>query len=242
MAGLPPDILLYALLAAGLVLWLRSVLGTRHGEEHERPNPFSSLPEDKSEAGAGDSAVIDGAAIDVDGPKLPRNVRLEDESVEAALDDLVRQDKNFNLSRFTTGAQDAFVLIVESFAEGDRDTLKDLLTDSVYKAFDRAIKDREAESKTVSTEIHAVRKMDILAADVISGTAYITVRFTVDETCIIRDSDGDILSGDPDRVTEMIDIWVFGHDIKSKDPRWLVYETRDGDVIEDHKTPVPDAS
>ena len=26
--------------AAGLIFWLRSILGTRHGEERERPNPF----------------------------------------------------------------------------------------------------------------------------------------------------------------------------------------------------------
>jgi hypothetical protein len=28
--------------------------------------------------------------------------------------------------------------------------------------------------------------------------------------------------------------------VRSRDPRWLLRETRDGDVKEDHKTPVPD--
>ena len=36
------DILLYALVAAGLVFWLRNILGTRHGDERQRSNPFSS--------------------------------------------------------------------------------------------------------------------------------------------------------------------------------------------------------
>ena len=71
--------------------------------------------------------------------------------------------------------------------------------------------------------------------------AYITVQFTADETCVIRNSDDVVISGDPDRITEMCDIWVFAKDMKSKDPVWQLVETRDGEP-EDHKTPVPDAS
>ena len=29
------DLLVYALVAAGLVFWLRSILGTRHGDERQ---------------------------------------------------------------------------------------------------------------------------------------------------------------------------------------------------------------
>src|SRR5690606_39836599 len=70
--------------------------------------------------------------------------------------------------------------------------------------------------------------------------AYITIRFIADETCVVRDKDGVILSGDPDRITEMNDIWTFVRDIKDRDPRWLVQETRDGDVIEESSTPLPE--
>ena len=37
---MPADLIVYALVAAGLVFWLRSILGTRHGDEQERPNPY----------------------------------------------------------------------------------------------------------------------------------------------------------------------------------------------------------
>ncbi|HRC27077.1 MAG TPA: hypothetical protein PKX87_06575, partial [Alphaproteobacteria bacterium] len=41
------DLILYAAIAVGLVFWLRSVLGTRHGDERQRPNPFAP-PSDSS--------------------------------------------------------------------------------------------------------------------------------------------------------------------------------------------------
>ena len=51
----------------------------------------------------------------------------------------------------------------------------------------------------------------------------------------------EVLPTDPDRITEMADLWTFGRKLKSKDPTWLIYETQDGEP-EDHKTPLPDAS
>ena len=71
--------------------------------------------------------------------------------------------------------------------------------------------------------------------------AYITVKFVADETNVLFDEDEKPLSGHPDHVTETVDIWTFGRNIKSHDPSWLVYRTNDEDSgEEDHKT-VPDS-
>lgn len=239
------ELILYAVVAAGLVFWLRSVLGTRHGEERERPNPFTAQPE-KTAPREGDipaAANIDnGMALDLSPrPPLPRGVSIEGEMAERGIFDIARNDRSFEIPAFTQGAQDAFAIVVEAFAEGDRDTLKNLLTDQVYFAFDAALREREGRGETVSTEIHSVRRAEILDARLEDSMAYITIRFIADETCVVRDKEGAILSGDPDRVTEMNDIWTFVRDIKGRDPRWLVQETRDGDVKEEASTPVPDA-
>lgn len=236
------DLIIYALVAAGLVLWLRSILGTRHGDERERPNPFTQAPAEKPVADLGKSLPLDAMPIDAQSAKvdLPRNVSFANEEAELGFYDILRADRDFNLISFTQAAQDAFVIIVEAFAEGDRDTLKNLLEDKVYAAFDAALKQRETNGEKVETEIHAVRRVELLNARIDGKTAYATIRFIADETCVVRDSAGIILSGDPDRITEMNDIWTFSHTIKGRDPRWLVHETRDGDVKEDTRTPVPD--
>jgi predicted lipid-binding transport protein (Tim44 family) len=243
---LPVDLILYALVAAGLVLWLKNLLGTRTGEERERPNPFTApvkTADAKPETPLLAAAMKDSEnTMDpVSGPAyaLPRHVTVQPRAQEG-LGDILDRDSSFDPGAFVLAAQDAFVIIVEAFAAGDKDTLKNLLTDKVFASFESAVNDRAARGEKISTEIHAIRRADVMDAKLQGRDASITLKFTADETCVIRDSADNILGGHPDRVTEMVDIWTFTRDIKSRDPRWLVSETRDGDV-EDHKTPVPDA-
>lgn len=229
------DLLLYAIVAAGLVFWLRSVLGTRHGGERDRPNPFANPPgEGKDSAKPANTPALAGAqnllpaadAAEDLNRQLGRGMSIADKTAESGLLEILRSDRAFDLGHFMTGAQDAFVMIVEAFAAGDRETLKDLLSPALYTAFEKAITARDARGEKASMEIHAVRKSDIMAARVQDKTAYITVRFTADETSVTRDGNDKIISGNPDRVSETIDIWTFGRSLRSRDPAWFVYETR----------------
>lgn len=240
-----PILILYALVAGGLVFWLRSILGTKTGEERERPNPFTAPVADQQKPREGADPVLRDDVVTLpladQRAVLPRNVSIANENAERGLSDIARSDRSFEIAKFCTNAQDAFVLIVESFATGDRDLLKELLEPKVYAAFERALDEREKRGDKLSTEIHAVRKMEIMDAKSDAKEAIVTIRFIADETCVVRDKDNVVLSGDPDRITEMNDIWTFAKPAKSREPIWLLRETRDGDMREDHKTPVPDA-
>ncbi len=237
-------LILYAVIAAGLVIWLRSVLGTRHGGERERPNPFTAPPPEKpaipNHTKTNEEATT-LALTDTAPPILPRGVSISNETVSREIFEVAHSMPDFDLARFAQGAQDAFAIIVEAFAAGDRDTLKNLLEPQVYTAFEGALKQREAAGEMMTSEIHAVRKMDILQARKDSKSVYIKMRIIADETCVIKNKEGAIISGDPDRITEMNDIWTFSKPLKSREPMWYLHETRDGDITEDHKTPVPDA-
>lgn len=231
------DLLLYIVIAVALVFWLRNTLGTRHGEERERR---SSL----EDAGVKQTLrqISDILEENPDDEDPFQKIGVTDRDVAENLHTLMRADRSFNPARFVDGAKDAFAMIVEAFAKGDLRTLKDLLAPGVYASFEQVIEDRAARGETVATEVHAVRKAEIADVRLIDRMAFVKIRFTADETFVIRDRDGSILSGHPDKVTEMTDLWTFGRDTRSKDPTWFLYETAD-DVPEDHdnKTPVPDA-
>lgn len=243
---MPADILIYALVAAGLVFWLRSVLGTRHGDERQRPNPFTSHNEAAMKAGAGHKPSVGalpagGGSFEEMSQGLERHMGIQGATARDGLMEIAREDRNFSLPQFMQSAQEAFVMVVEAFADGDRETLRMLLSEPLYNAFDKALSARESENKVVSVEIHAVRRAEILDARVQKRMAYITVRFVSDETNIMRDTDGNVVAGNPDRVSETVDIWTFGRDLRSRSPAWLLYETRDEDARDsDHKT-VPDS-
>lgn len=243
---MPADILLYAIVAAGLVLWLRRVIGTRSGSERTRPNPFTTPPPGQSPASQSQKPQEPGrvpglataAAPAGEAPNplavavaLPRDARyvLSAPGAEAVLTEIARQDRNFNLGYFLTGAQDAFVMIVEAFAAGNRELLKSLLAPDLYNAFDRAIAERESLGRTALTEIHAIRKVEITDIRLTDKTASITLRFVADESSVTRDAAGTVVEGNPDRVKETIDIWVLARNLRSKDPTWFLQATREED-------------
>lgn len=223
------DLIVYGLVAAGLVFWLRSILGTRHGEERQRPNPFTVQAENQAEQrtlALEDKTAAPEAMLAELAARSGQKFSIENKTAENALLEIAKIDRQFDVFAFLNAAQDAFVIIVEAFAEGERETLKDLLAPAVYDSFEAAIRAREAQKEEQVTDIHAIRKAQIVAARLDGKTAFITIRFIADETSVTRDSEGRIVSGDPDRITEMRDVWTFSRDLRARDPRWLVVETR----------------
>jgi predicted lipid-binding transport protein (Tim44 family) len=56
--------------------------------------------------------------------------------------------------------------------------------------------------------------------------AYITVDFDIEQTAVTRDKTGAVVEGNPDRISNVQDIWTFTRDTRSSDPNWLLIETR----------------
>ena len=239
---MPPDLIVYALVAAGLVFWLRSILGTRPGDEQERPNPYVQAEQSTDSSGehaylADEKPVSPEKSIFALAENKTGNLSIENKTAENGLLDILKADKKFDINLFMMAAQDAFAFIVEAFAEGDKETLENLLTEGVYGAFEGTIDAREKRGETSVTEIHAIKKAEVVGARLEGKKAFITVRFTADETSVTKDSDGEIIEGHPDKVTQMRDVWTFGREVNAKDPRWLVFETRDD--LEDDNTTIP---
>lgn len=233
------ELIIYALVAAGLVFWLRSILGTRHGDEPSRPNPYvtgadpHAKPAVKHEYRA-ETQVPGYKEYITDLAQNPTDVlSVADKAAENGLLDILRADKTFDVRDFLSKAQDVFALVVEAFAEGDRDTLRELLAGDVYEAFNRAIADREAAGQTQQIEVRAITTAEIREARMDGRGAVIVIRFTAEETSVTRDEDGTIIAGHPDKVFTMHDLWVFSRTVSSADPRWLVSETR-SDVTDDN--------
>ncbi len=238
------DLIIYGIIAGVLVFWLKSILGTRHGDERTRENPFAApdnKPGNREESNVIQLSPMPGTpSIRITKTTLTGRVRIETPDTEAGLRKIAEADPRFNLDHFMEGAEDAFELIVTSFAKGDRATLRSLLTPPVYNDFERAIIDRETRAETVDTRIESIPAMDIISATIKEGTAFISVRFTAQETCLIRNAAGVVIAGDPEKTTTMIDIWMFGREITATSPIWYVYETRD-EQAEPHKTPLPES-
>lgn len=211
--GFPVDLILFGMVAAFLVLRLRSVLGRRTG--FERP---------PGERGAVPVPSAAGMPAPVAAPPV-RGVPDARGPVGQALARIRSADPSFDPAGFLGGAEGAFRMIVEGFAAGNRQLLRALLADETYAGFEGAIADRESRGEVQRTEIREIREATIDGADLRGTTAEVTVRFVSDQVNMTTDATGKPVAG-ADAVTELTDIWTFQRDVRSTDPAWKLTGTR----------------
>jgi predicted lipid-binding transport protein (Tim44 family) len=221
--GFPIDLILFAMVAAFLVLRLRSVLGRRTG--FERP-PQQQTPGAPPEAMR--QARIEGVAEEIRPAARGSERRIIPDirtPVGQALSRIQGAEPGFDANAFLDGAQGAFRMIVAAFAASDREMLRGLLSDDTYAGFEGAITAREAAGETQRSEIRSMHELAIEAADLRGNTADVTVRFVSDQVNITTGRAGEVVTGS-DAVTELTDIWTFQRDLSLPDPTWRLVSTR----------------
>ena len=217
--GFPIDLVLFGMIAAFLVLRLRSILGRRTGFERP-PQPYQPPPGPAAAQGP----VIDGHAE----PVATAAHRPVPEPVSALGQTLARMqavDQSFDPAGFLDGAEKAFRMIVAAFASGDRATLRNLLSDDTFRAFEQAIAAREAAGHQQVSEIRGIPGVSIDGAELNGTVAQITVKFVSDQISLTRDQTGNPVAG-TDAVTEITDLWTYERDLSSRDPTWRLVAAR----------------
>jgi predicted lipid-binding transport protein (Tim44 family) len=138
----------------------------------------------------------------------------------------IRQaDPNFDLEVFRDRATAAYEAVATAFAAGDRQTLKPLLSDDVYRCFDSAIAEREARGESIEVIFSRIDKPEIGDGYMTDGLNALPVRFTADLFRTRYDMKGKVLAGDPKAQTRVCDRWVFARPQGSRNPAWQVVAT-----------------
>ncbi len=213
------DIIILAMIAAFLVFRLRNVLGKRTGNERPPQNPYGTR-EDAAPRDANDDDKIvslPGTIIEDDIP--------DDSPAQAGLKAIREADGNFSVQEFCEGARSAFEMIVTSFANGDSETLRPLLSDEVFENFDGAINNRNANGETMEMTLVGIREADVIEASMDGRVAFVTIKFVTEQIEVVRDKDGEPISGDPSKVSTVTDIWTFARNTRSRNPNWTLVAT-----------------
>ena len=220
------------MIAAFLILRLRSVLG-RHkdsGEPNQNNNreTFSADPSNKNNADPSNKNNNENV-ISIPKPEgaVDQESNQKDETIlETGINKIQSATGDFDPPEFLKGAQAAFEIIVQAFAEGNTELLETLLNNDVYNNFLQAIRSREAEQQTLENNLIRIISAEIIEADKENNNANVTVKIVSEQVNVTRDHNGEIVDGDPDHVAMITDIWTFSRDIESKDPNWLLIATR----------------
>jgi predicted lipid-binding transport protein (Tim44 family) len=231
--------IIFLALAVFIFLRLRSVLGQRTGRERPPYDPYSAREQAREPRPAGkviplpaapktvEPAVPPASAPEEPEVATPRwaGIAPEGSPVAAGLDAIVAADTTFDAQQFVTGARAAYEMIVNAYAEGDRRTLKNLLSREVYDGFESAISEREKRGETVENKFVSIDAAEIAAAEMRGRNAQVTVRFHSKLITATRDRNGNVIDGSAERVSDVTDVWTFARDVTSRDPNWKLIAT-----------------
>lgn len=226
--------IIFLALAVFIFLRLRSVLGQRTGRERPPYDPYTSAREPVRQ---GENVVALPNRPPETAPKPAESVEPTEPSerwkgvaepgsaVAGGLDAIAAASPDFDAKHFLTGARAAYEMIVTAFAEGDRRTLKNLLSREVYDGFESAISQRESRGETVESRFVSIDNAEITAAELRGRNAQVTVRFQSKLVSVTRDRDGNVVDGNAEKVTDVTDVWTFARDVSSRDPNWKLVAT-----------------
>ena len=184
------DILIFAAIAGFIIYRLRSVLGKRTGFQKNisEPKPQETKKQE-------------------DVQKIPT---LMDN--ETKLEAVYKKINNFNHREFLDGAKKAFEIIISSFNNGDKKTLKNLVSKDVYSAFEKAI---DEKTNNPESQFYSLIVEGIADAKVENDTISISVNFISEQ----------MLNNDEGSIVKNKDTWTFEKPANSSSPIWILTQT-----------------
>ncbi|KEG21189.1 Tim44/TimA family putative adaptor protein [Bartonella bacilliformis] len=208
---------------------LRNVLGKRTGFERPPFNPYSghstkqvetdttgdivSFPQ-QINAQKGDFSDIDAIA--------PKGSALND-----GLRAIRQADSSFSPQFFINGVQVAYEMIMTAFAQGNRDQLKELLSQNVFESFCEAIEQREKRNERIQFTFVGINKVEFISAGMQKREELLTVRIVSEIISVTYNEQEERIDGDPETIVEIRDVWTFVRDSVSKNPNWKLFATED---------------
>ena len=183
------DIIVFAAIAVFIIYRLRSVLGKRTGFQKTIVTENPEKPKIKEE-----NTI----------PSLKEN--------EQKLELVYKKVQNFDHKVFLDGAKKAFEIIITAFNNGDKKTLKSLVSKDVYTAFVSAI---DSSSNNPNSQFYSLVVDSIEDAKAENGKITISVRFISEQ----------MIDNKEDSIVKNQDVWVFEKPIKSSSPAWILIST-----------------
>ena len=232
------------IIAIFVIFKLRSVLGQRSDNERPPFDPYHSERNTKRKTDDGDAENANDNVV-----TLPQKGSRQKKSSSASeqlenlaitqidkvagkrtklnkiLKSILQRDASFEPDNFISGAKLAYEMIVNAFADGDKKTLKSLLSKEVYGGFAEAIDVRVAKGEKVQSSFIGIEKASIVGADLQKDETQIVIRFNSQIISATLDKDENIVDGDLQEIAEKIDVWTFARSLKSRDPNWKLIGT-----------------
>lgn len=184
------DIIVFAVIAIFIIYRLRSVLGKRTGyQKNLTTNQYSEEKKVQTKKNT---------------PQLKDN--------ERKLLKIYEVVEDFDHKSFLDGAKKAFEIIISAYNQGEKKTLKGLVSKDVFAAFEKAI---DNKTNNPNSQFYSLVIEGVEDAKVENNVVKITLRFTSEQ----------FTNDDENTVIKKQDLWTFEKKADSKSPEWILTST-----------------
>ena len=127
---------------------------------------------------------------------------------------------------FLKGAKIAYETIITNFSKGKLKDIKSLLDTKVYEQFNTALDERASKNYSSETTLIGINSAEIKNHQQNKNMLEVTVEFVSEIISCIKDKENKVISGDPEKVKRVNDVWKFSKDSRSSNPNWLLIDTQ----------------
>ncbi len=131
---------------------------------------------------------------------------------------------NISAESFLNGVEMSFEMTLKSFAAGDLNALKIILSDKVFAGFEAAIEQRKLSQLNVVTNVIEV-KAKIISANILGNAATVVASLNSKQINYITNSEGQIVEGKKDDIRQFSDVWTFKKDLSLPAKNWVISAT-----------------
>ena len=185
------DIIIFAAIAGFIIYRLRSVLGKRTGYQKDNTEHKPRYNKEEEQESKQIPSLLDN---------------------QTKLENVYKKINNFDHKQFLDGAKKAFEIIITAFNNGDKKTLKNLVSNDVYTAFEKAIDDN---INNPSAQFYSLVIEGVEDAKVENNIISISVNFVSEQ----------MLNDDEGKIVKNKDTWTFEKPSNSTSPMWILTQT-----------------
>ena len=219
-----PDLIFFILVAAFLIIRLRSVLGKKTGNEKRSKDIFmyhdTALGTNKKNFLNSNQSIKNKFQNELS-YKKKNNL-----NNNTALEKICHFDKSFSPKNFLSGAKISFQRIIQFYAKGEISKIKYLLSTNVFSIFSKEIKSRIKKKHILEHSLISLKSAGIEKINIKSNIADIVVKFVSEQVNLLKNKKGKILKGNDEYIENHTNYWTFSKDLKSLNPNWKLIVTK----------------
>ncbi|XP_054714223.1 mitochondrial import inner membrane translocase subunit TIM44-like [Uloborus diversus] len=166
-----------------------------------------------------DNAVVRASRLLTDKVTYLFGGLFQKSEISECMTEIVKMDPSFDKESFIKECETEIIpTILEAMSRGDLEILKDWCYEGPYSILSKPITDALNQGYHIESKILDISHVDVPMAQIMEQGPVLILSFQAQQIIAIKDANGNVIDGDPDKVLKMQHVWALCRDQTELDP------------------------